>query len=490
MGKGLEQREINLWDMLWAVCLKWRSILVCAVILAMLAGGLSYVRNAQSLEAENKEISLEDMEKALDYESKKSLEVYFEYMDAYESQKKYNETAPIMQLDANAFYKGEVSYYIDNNFKVEYPLVDTNNAIVALVNTYKAALNSQGFLDEAKEVLGEQLIENQYVTEMIDFMNAYGDTTTIETNEAEGVLTISVYANDEETCYALKELVKESINAYQKEAGSQFGKHDLVLLQDVCEFVADEDLLDYQKRNVDRMQTSANYMTSFESKFSTQQFQYKDLYLKNNGKENGSAVQEATSIKESPIVSIKLVLIGYVGGAVLMFGLWALLYIFSSKLRLEDDYELVFESKLLGNVPMEKKTKRKWFWFIDFVFEKLRHFNKRYFEKEEALDMIAANIRIAMQKANACKVMVTGAVCGDDEKNVAEQIASRLKKDGIEIVFGNSILYDAEALEKLVELGSVVLVEKAEKSLYKEIQREIEICLHQGVNLVGSVVVY
>ena len=172
-----------------------------------------------------------------------------------------------------------------------------------------------------------------------------------------------------------------------------------------------------------------------------------------------------------------------------MFALWALAYIFSNRLRLEDDFEQIFGSKLLGNVAMTNK-KKKWFAFIDRLFEKLRHFNQRYFETEDALDMVAANIRIAMQKAEGKSVMVTGAVCGEDEKKVAEALADRLKKDGIEIVCGSPVLYNAEALEKLVETGCAVLVEKAEKSLYQEVAREIEICAQQEVKLIGTVVVY
>ena len=44
MGYGKE-KEINLFDLFGAVCLKWRSILVCATILAVLAGTISYVNS-------------------------------------------------------------------------------------------------------------------------------------------------------------------------------------------------------------------------------------------------------------------------------------------------------------------------------------------------------------------------------------------------------------------------------------------------------------
>lgn len=494
MGSGLQEREINLFDMLWAVCQKWRSILVCAVVFTILAGGFSYYRSLSAAKqvVVQEEQTVEDVAAELDFEEKKSADLYFEYMNMYEKQMLYNENAPIMKLNANGFYKGELSYYVDNHFEIEYPFISKTNNVIAMVNAYKAELNTEEFAGKVKEVLDVEE-NNSYGMELIDSGNLYGNSNSIENNEERGILTISVYAANEEVCNALKELVKEEITNKKTNVEAQFGAHDVSLLQDICQFTSDADILAYQKENVDKLQSCATNMSNLVAKFSDQQQLYVDLRAEELHVEMGVKEETETETEAAvvtPGVSKKMLALGFIGGAFLAFAVWALVYIFSNRLRLEDDFELIFGSKLLGNVPVSAKGKKKWFAFLDCFFERLRHFNQRYFEEDEALDMVAANIRIAVQKSDNRNVLITGAVCGEDEKKVTEALAKRLKKDGVKIVSVSPVLYNAESLEKLVEVGQVVLLEKAEKSLYQEVQREIEICGQQEVNLIGCVVVY
>ncbi|MBQ8527193.1 MAG: hypothetical protein IJ429_01850 [Lachnospiraceae bacterium] len=489
MNKSVAEREINLFDMLWAVCQKWRSIVAAAVILAVLAGGFSYVKSIKDTKAaENPTvISTEDMYAELTYEEQKTSDVYMSYKKTYEELTYYNENAPLMKLNANDFYKGEVSFYVDNYYIVEYPVIAKEDNTIAVVNAYKATVGTQEFAQKIAEIL-DDVRKPSYALEMVDCSGVYSGTNILESSEERGVFSVSVYAADEATCEQMKELVKECILARKSEMTKQFGKHEITILQETISQTSSSELLEEQKLNMDMAYNCSNNMFNMSQKFSDAQEKYIETALSETAE-----VEEATeeeTVAATPTISKKLIVLGFLGGAFLMFALWALVYIMSNRLRLEDDFEQIFACKLLGNVPVSGMGKKKWFAFIDGIFEKLRHFNQRYFEEDDALDMVAANIRIAMQKTDAKRVMVTGAVCGDDEKKVAEALTQRLKKDGIEIVNESPVLYNAESLEKLVEIGCVVLVEKAEKSLYQEVAREIEICTQQEVKLLGTVVVY
>lgn len=489
MNKGVAEREINLFDMLWAVCQKWRSIVAAAVILAVLAGGFSYMKSAKAAHAAKEPVvvTAADMYEGLTYEEQKTSDVYMNYKQTYDELTYYNENAPLMQLNANDFYKGEVSFYVDNFYVVEYPVIAKEDNTIAIVNAYKATVGTQEFAQNLVDILGD-VEKSSYALEMVDCEGLYSGSNIVEDSPERGIFSVCFYAADEETCAQMRELVKESILAQKSELVKQFGKHEITVLQENVSPASSAELLEQQKVNSDMAYTCSNNMFNMSLKFSVNQKAYVEKALAEvNADVKAESEEEVAS--EAPGISLKLVVLGFLGGAFLMFALWALAYIFSNRLRLEDDFEQIFESKLLGNVSMTDK-KKKWFAFIDRLFEKLRHFNKRYFETEDALDMVAANIRIAMQKAESKKVMVTGAVCGEDEKKVAEALADRLKKDGIEIVCTSPVLYNAEALEKLVETGCAVLVEKAEKSLYQEVAREIEICAQQEVKLIGTVVVY
>lgn len=490
MENNVAEREINLWDMLWAVCGKWRSILLWAIVFSLLAGGFSYYKSVKSVEVSSntKQITLEELRNNLSYEEIQAVNAYFDYKQMYKEMCYYNENSPLMKLDANNFYKGEISYYVDNGFTVEYPIIDEHNNIVAMVGMYNAVVETDEFITQVKEALGDEN-DISYVMELIDSVDLYGGDKTIEKSEGDGVFSISVYAEDEETCTILKELVKNKIEASKKSVEKKFGKHEIVLIQDIVFRTNSSELLIGQKECVDRSQACATNMMNVSAKFTNNQKAYVAKVEENETEISGDS-QDVNQVAPAATVSVKYVLIGFVGGAFIVFFVWVINYLFAAKLRLEDDFEKIYGKKLLGNIAVSDTKSKKWFAFVDRFFVQLRHFNQRYFEQEEALDMVAANIRITANKTGNKKIVVVGAAGGEDEKKVTDLLAKKLEKDGIELIWSNPILYNAESLEKAVQIGHLVMMERAEKSLYKEIKKEIEICKQHEINLIGCVVVY
>lgn len=487
MEKSIVEREINLLDMFWAVCLKWRQIIVWAFIFAVLAGGFSYLKSARTAKVAMEpaeEISLEDIQ--LEEDSQNDANAYLEYKQMYSNQIMYNDNASLMQLDANGFYREVITYYVDNHFSVEYPLIGKTNNINAIVESYKSELRDEEFVGKLEELTGCSEAESSYVKELIDCDNKYGKLST-KVNDT-GILSVSIYSNDEETCKALAELVKESLEGGKATVTQKLGEHDITLIEDNYDYIADLDLLKYQQENVSKLSTYATNLDNMKSKLSDDEISYIEAYEREKILENEEVGEEVTDI---PLVTIskKLVIVGFVGGGVLAFFIYALFYLLNSKLRLEDDFEEMYNIKLLGNVVTKSETKKKWFGFVDVLFNKMRHLNKRYFTKEEAVSMVAASIKIGARKLSTSKVYVTGAAVGKQEKFVVEQLKKELKKTDVELILGKPILYDAESLEQSAEVGCVVLIESVGVSLYREVAEEIEICKHQETKVLGAVVV-
>lgn len=487
MEKNIAEREINLIDMFWAACLKWRQILLWAVIFALLAGGVSYLKNVRTAKkaAEPTVVSLDEIE--LDEDSKNNANAYLEYKQIYADQIMYNVNAPLMQLDSNGFYRSIVTYYVDNHFVVEYPLVDKSDTTDAIVEAYKARLRSEEFTGKLKELVGSDEKISSYVKELIDCDNNYGKTNM--TVDGTGIMRISIYGADEQTCKGLAELVKEAISSGKATITEQLGEHDIALIEDCCEYMADIELLKYQQENVSKLSTYSNTIRDLKGKLTEDELSYIDVYEKEQAELEGETATEEENISLKASVSIKYVVVGIVGGAALAFFVIVLMYLFNSRLRLEDDFEMIYGVKLLGSVIIKDEGKKKWFAFLDQFFIKMRHLNKHYFTEAEAVSMVAAGIKIGAKKFGTTKVFVTGAVVGKEEKSVIEQLKKELKKTGIELVQGKPILYDAEALEQSAEVGCLVLVERAGASLYDEVAEEIEVCMHQGAKVLGAVVV-
>lgn len=486
-----KERELSLYDMFWAVCAKWRTILAVALFFALVATCFSYIKSVNEIETQAKndgndiEVESTQLYEKMTYEEQTTVDAYLNYKQTYNELFAYMENAPLMQLDANGFYKGRISFYVNNYYQVEYPIVQKVDNINVIVNSYIGVVNSEEFALRLADIINTK--NTTYALEMVDVDGDFAGANTLDNDETRGLFSVWVYAANKDDCMRMQELVKESILGEKDEMTEQFGKHEIDVLQEEIVRTFSVELLEKQKKYVDMLYSCSGNMNTMAARFTDYQKNYLNHILVTDAMKAQEEVQD--SAEELPTVSKKLILLGFLGGACLMFVFWALIYIFSAKLRLEEDFEKVFSSKLLGNVPMTHK-KKKWFFFIDSLFENLRHFNRRYFDKEASMDMVLANIRIAMGNSDSKKIMITGAVCGEEEKEFAKILAERLKKDGIEIVSESSVLYNAEALEKLVDIGCVVLVEKAEKSLNYEIEKEIELCVQHGVSLIGTVVVY
>lgn len=487
MNKNIVEREINLLDMLWTVCLKWRQILLAAVIFAVLAGGLSYLKSSQMAKEASEpaeEIDLEDI--GLEDDSKKNVDVYLEYKQMYADQIIYNDSAPLMQLDANGFYRDVITFYVDNHYAVEYPLMTKTNNINAMLETYKAELRTNEFTTKLNELVGNDECTMPYGTELVDCANKYGHLN--EMTSGVGVLMISVYGNNEQTCKELASLVMETIQAGKGNVTEKFGEHEIFLIEENCSYISDPDLLRYQQENINKLSTYATNIDNMKNKLTDIELSYVDAYEKEEMLESGELKEEAVEV---PVVSIskKLVVLGFVGGAAVVFCVAVFTYLFNGRLRLEDNFEMMYGVKLLGNVILKDNKKKKWFGFVDKFFTKMRHLNRHYFEADEAISMVAAGIKIGAKRMNASKVYVTGATLGKEEKKVIEKLQKELNKADVSLIAGKPILYDAEALEKSAEVGFVVLLEEAGVSLYNEVAEEIEVCEHQGMNVLGAIVV-
>lgn len=492
MKKSITEREINLIDMFWAVCLKWRQMLVVGIIFAILGAGFSYIRGAQNVKdgTETAEkVALDELEATLEKTSKENAEMYLEYVEMYNEQLKYNELSPIMQLDAGGFYRSVITYSVDNYFSVEYPLMNKTNNITAMLEAYESEMKNQDFSEKIGEILELDKEAIPYVLESIECNNSL-EEINYNNNAYVGIITISICNTDEQVCKELSKLVKDTITSKKENVTERVGEHKLTLIGDVCNFEADNDILIYQKQNLDKLITYFNVIEDMKEKFSADELAYVEAYANDVaedmvGEETIDDVVDSASI----VISKKIIVLGFFAGVIVVCFIAVCMYLINNRVRLEDEFEMLYEIKLLGNVVVKREKKNRVLGFIDDYISKMRHHNQHYFEEGEAVSMVAAGIKIGARKLNTSKVYITGATMGNEEKNVIEKLKKELKKANVELVMGKPILYDAEAFEELAEIGYVVLLERAGVSLYSEVVEEIEVCAHQGTKILGAVVV-
>lgn len=489
MDNHLEEREINLWDMFWAICQKWRLILIVAIAGAAIAGGMSYLKNAREINTlEQPQMGLADLSE----EEQSNVELYIECYETYHNQLLYNKESPLMQLDANGFYVGTLDYYIDNHFEVEYPVIAASNNAQVMIRSYQGALAGaefEGKLQEELNIKEDQM--TSYVMEQVDCSNAYGtqlDGINTSTNTSTSdVMRVSLYAKDKETCDKLIALVKAELEQKEADVIRQLGQHDMILVNEARNFVANNALLTYQKNNLDKLYTLNANLANAKKLLTDDGAIFVEQLLGDELEEAANGNNIDTVDLQKPDISKKGVVIGFAAGAFFVFASVALLYIINNRLLYEDDFEQIYGVKLLGRVESERKTKRVG--FLDKWILRMRRIGLHHFEEADAVNMICTGIKLAARKECSDTVYVTGAGMTEGINELFDQMATKLKKEGITLKVGKSVLYYADALEDMVECGNVVLLEKAGESMYKEIQQELVICNQQGLCLFGAVVI-
>lgn len=479
MDKNKVEYEINLVDMFWEICMKWKQILVWTVIFAVLAAGLSYVRSANAINASSKQnkqeqISLESME--LTALEKSNVDVFLEYQNLHDRQVEYTTQSLYMQLNANAFYKGTISYYVDNHFLVEYPQISKQNNIGALLTAYENLFIEDDFIAECGKILEVEDAKASYVTELL---KCAADRT-------EGTFVVEVLADDEEKCQAIVALIEEAVKNKSAEMTRQIGEHDVELLNKTVALVYDDFMLDEQKNEKERLFSYASNLETLESKLTEKEKQYIEVYRNQKIAENAPEEPE-NDVVQKPTVSKKIALLGMIFGAFLAVVLYLVKYIFNNKLRVEDAFERIFGVKVLGIVEKEYAGKNFGLPIRKFLVRK-RRASQRIFYKDEALELIAVSVKVMAKKMGYAKVYLTGAAMNGSVDDRVTELKKLLEKMDVELIVGSSVLYHADAFEDMTETGAVVLWEKAGESMYAEIEEEIQKCRNHKTDILGAVV--
>ena len=482
-----KERKISLLDMIWAICLKWRSMLLCAVVFAILAGGISYYKSSQSVAASKAAIRNRQIP-TLDAASQRKMTTYLQYRDSLQILDDYVTNSYLMRLNPNDFYVGTLTYFVENHAGEN--VSGTDNA-VAIVGAFQSALHDTAFLQEA---LGADEAQAPYVTEAIDFdasdrFNTSGSNSQQSISDAaEHMLTIYAYADSQENCEKLIAKLQEKIEEQKSGIRESMGAFELVPVASSVNRKADNDLLSYQKINVERGNNYLQTIANMENAFSSAEKQYlaaldlEEELLTDNSKQ--TAILQA-----KPSVSKKLVIVGFVMGILAAAVVACAGYLLNTCLMAEDQFEELYGVKLYSTVLTKEDGRKKWFSFLDRGIIRLRHMGRHYFEYEEAVEMAAANIRVYAKAHDISEIYVTGCAMGKKEEKIIQELQKGLYKAGVKLIAGKSVLYNAEALEKSVECGHVLFLESAGKSLYREIREEIEVCDRQNIKIMGAIVV-
>ena len=460
------KHEVDLKDLIFAILHQWKPILVIAIAFAVLLGGgkgfLTYRSQSDPETAAQKE---EDYQKAVEqYENDVD---YSEHeiqniQAAIESQQNYLEKSILMNLSPYSIYEAQSDLFIKTDYEIMpgmiYQNIDYTNTIL---QAYQSVITSTAFL----ETIGSSnQLDPQYLQELVSVER--GSISAVESGSTEltNILTIKVKHTNAEDAQKILDSILKQIDILHRQIKKDIGEHTIQAINNSCGSIVDWALADNQSMEMIRLQNLKTTLSEKEAAL-------KELSMPSNI--NSSKIDALKSAVKYGVLGGGLG--GFVG--VLFICVW---FLMSDKLYSPKELRSRFQVKVLGSLPMAGKPRQN---FIDAWLNRLEG-RVRQNDADSESKLIAANIK--NQSGSSKTIFIAG--CADPES--VTQVAAYLREHlpGIQIISGGNILQNADAILKLPECDSIVLVEQCGISSYQAIELEMEKIRDLKKELLGFVV--
>lgn len=489
----MEEREIDLLDMIADILSHWRGLLAALIIGAILMGGFSYVksyRNVQRIQSVEQEVlnrqsvdnQIEQLEQQLTPTQALAVQALIEQEKTYARQKAYMENSLSMQLDPEQIAERDLIYSITmENPEQSCLLTQVYTDLINSTSMYQWIEEKTGI---AANVVGELVYTEAGRNDRAVVNNA---RNCVAANPMKSNVKIIVRDAQEPDCDQLAEAVKEYMTEQQKTLEQRLGTHQLILLSDTGATVADANLRNLQRNSVNDLATLATAVGKAKTDLTAEQQQYYDLLTWEESETVEAEQSDVTGEQPavSPSISKKYVLLGAVLFAFVYAGILFLIYIFNSKIRVSDELQTLYHIPQIGVVVRDSGKQ--------FVFDKwiddLRHYGKRKFNAEQSMELAFAAVKIAAAKNRLNSICLMGCNLDAGAGKVCETLKTALEKEQLNVTVLDNVLYNAEAMEKVDAMTGVVLVEKAGSTLYNEIAGELELLKRQEIAVLGGIVV-
>ncbi|MBO4835676.1 MAG: hypothetical protein J5483_06145 [Lachnospiraceae bacterium] len=468
------ERTIRVYDLFLALCQRWRSLIICFVIGAIVLGGYGWWKSGGS-DALTDE-TVESFVEKFDSGRKEVLEGYAsEYTDSIEQiekQSDYNKNSALMQLDPFHLSVYEVKYYLSTGEE------DTYVNTAALAQAYISQLQTEYLGQKVTAVFeGDNGAIQKELYESPNLIQI--DTKDI----ASGILTFRIYAQDvlpEADTAALKNQVQTAQGRVRKAVGD----HSLTMIGESSFVTADMDIMKIQGENVKRVDDLTYRIESIRKAVTdSSEKQYLNFLIEK--KLNLEAASEPVS--QSRHIRKKFILVGALLGLILAAIVIVIKYIATNSVKTGREMEENFGLQILGwfdgKDSFYKKRKTK----LDKWLRSLRNKKADQVPYEEMVDLVATKIRIEAEKRETHQVcmILDGNVSGDTD--FIEAVRQKIGEEPKLTVISN-ILQQSGELAGLSDKDGAVLIGQIGKSRFDDIRSICALCENYHVNVIGSII--
>ncbi len=501
--KGL---EINIVDMFYHVCKKWRSVIVLSLIFMIFAGLYSYnmpsssyvFRDVVDEDYDYSEESLDKLAKRLSGSEKDEvivlLQTYCDYERMIGKKQDIVNNYSRLRVDSSEHPIGYLAYicYSISDYS-GYGQEDASNTTL---------------LDDIQALYTSSIKDKKVITEICEASDMNLDDTSIGELYGTGKsisygMYIYIYGASEDECMNMARVLERRVDESSASVKSAF-PHTINLLTEYCVAVSDPFFSDVDKQSTEISSIEQTVSSLPSSLTAIQQAYYKKLLdaLENNLDESVNIDVRAV-LEENGIVDVSAdrddnnnllfdLAIGALFGALFTI-MWHMLnYVLSTRFKAQSDFS-VFGLSIRGELDLHERNKGI-FGFVDMIIDIIFRKKKSVQEIEEKINNIASSVAIDARKNGYRNLLITGVNNDKEVDGLKSRIYEfiRLKfygSDGIDLENGESPLDNYETFIKMSSSDAIVLVEKVGVTKYEDISRMIELCEKFDIAILGAVVV-
>ena len=459
-----DEITIDLREMVLYVARKWKLLVLCMVILAVLCDVFSFasstkVKKDEAAEAKKKIETIKEVD-----EVDQAFGAYSKYKEQYDNTFDYISGSVMMGLDASAVAKDSIVYRISSEDAVD------------IAKSLESFTADDALCKSMADILG---CEEKYAGELVSVKNTTGEVSLgnvkMDLTIDSAVVVVTVYSSDEAKLTDLGNVVSSAFESYAASMSNTYGQFGIEQVAQQQGMISDSELANNQQNTnatLDSLLSIALFkesnatldslksaMDSFGTSFTAEQTKYFEA-LKDNMKADDKE-------KEISYINVKYIVLGAAAGFILPAIILAILYILSRKLKAVSDVSDSFRVDVLGNV-VDGTDKAK---------------------AQEQIEYICAQLAVLAEKSQKKNIVFASTV---DSKNLAgiDEIADKaIGKTLSDAKYAGAVLTDAKALKVLEAAEGVVLIEKLFATTYNDFEKELQLCKRLNVPVVGCIVV-
>lgn len=483
----MEDYEISLKGLFYSVFKHWRSVIIAALLCAVLANVFIPVFFDKQPPSSNAIAStIKSLEQGMDEdeveEARNIADVYLSLQDEYDSAMSYLGESIKMRMDANA----APTYAADFLITAE----GTNDVTQFIAGAYRLYLTS----DEVSEKLRAKLALDAdmiYVKELIGCSSSAASEITDGGTAFSCKLSITFTHPEEAVCKDGGAALSDEVISYSHTLTELFGEFKLSPIGSKYSVEYSGNILTNQQSRLANLNSIKSMLDQTQTLVGENQTELFNSYILSDilsePSENDSEANDETAdtSKAVPSFSLKNSLIGAVIGIFILAAIYALIYFLPGTVKEKDDISTVFEIGSIGSYRVSERRKRL-FGGIDRALEK--SFVGKELSSSENLDIICTNIRVAAEKSALRNIYFTGTHDSAETKNVETLVCKKLAGAVGSVECGASPLTDHESLEKMANSDGVVIFERVAHSNLNDIKAVLDYCTKYDVKVIGYVI--